>query len=297
MDVFLQQVKPLEVGSQAWLRSGQFVTLGTSRRADFRLHGDGSLPPICAHLEVRERDCVVTHAAAGASLLVVNGRAKPSAVLESGDIIRIGKAELRVRWELKAEDRDAESHLGKRDYTERTVATGVLEWSPDDGSDWPMRALIDQLSSPLCPLLIVNGKLAGDKVPAWVLREPDWYQAAPEEVRNEHSLHVLAERPIDELWEVYEPLHADGVATWAFSRGATQTVMSQAQIYLAWFARPGVLEQSLRRGSEMLVEGLFRPFWGFCFRPAGGGDWVYFGKPDSDPGEHGFSAPPIRRSH
>lgn len=295
MDIFLQQVKPAEVGAQAWLRSGQFVTLGTSRRADFRLHGDGSLPAICAHFEVREHDCVVTHAATGQSMLVVNGKVTPRAVLASGDSIRIGKAELQVRWESKAADPGSEPQAPRREYTERRVAAGAIEWAPTARSDWPMRVLLDQLSSTLCPLLMVNGKLGGDKVPAWVLREPDWYQAAPEEIRDEHSLHVLAERSIDELWEVYEPLDTEGVATWAFSRSTPQSVLAQAQIYLAWFARPGILEQSLQHGSNTFVENLFQPFWCFCFRPANGGAWVFIGRPDSEPEAFGMPGRPTRR--
>ena len=288
MNVFLRQLHLEGTGPQAWLRAGQFVTLGASPRADFQLVGDTSLPPICARLEVRSRDCVISHIAPGQTLISVAAKPTVTSVLRSGDKIRIGQSELEVVWEPSIKEADSTAPAIVRTYQQKTNEAKIPEWGPTLPGRWPMRQLLVQVPADLNSFLLVNGTAAGSHLSDMVSAEADLFVTAPPEVRAENSLHLLADRSFDDLWDVYHRAHDCDAAIWAFSYESPSTILAKAQPYLAWFAKPSILQLNLRHGSSMFLEGLFRPFVGFCFRPTGGDDWVLFARPGTKPHEFGL---------
>jgi len=275
VDVLMQQIRPSRPASRVWLRGGQWITIGASQRADFCLRGEAQLPPLCARLEVRESDCLITDISPTRPVLAVNGTPTVMTVLRSGDTIQ-PPADLPVII---------------RNFREEQTPSGVSKWSPTAESTWPMADVIVQLCQLRSPMLMANGRAGVRQMPRWLLEQEDHFAQVPEEIRREHSLQIVSDPPLKDVWEIYSPLHAAGAAIWALPDGPTVQTLADAKLYLAWFARPSILELNLLHGSRFFLEGLFKPFAGFCFRPSSGRDWVVYGKPGVPRDSFGFRRP------
>lgn len=289
VDVLMQQIVPPQPASRVWLRGGQWITIGASERADFRLPGEAELPPLCARLEVRESDCLITDISPARPVLSVNDTPTAMTVLASGDTIQIGQTILQVQWEMIQAPTDVPVTF--RDFREEQTPSGVSKWSPTAESTWPMADVVGQLYRSRSPMLMANGRAGGRQAPRWLLEQEDHFAQAPEEIRREHSLQIVSDLPLRDVWEIYSPLHATDAAIWALPDGPTVQTVADAKLYLAWFARPSILELNLQHGSPFFLEGLFKPFAGFCFRPSGGRDWVVYGRPGLTRDSFGFQRP------
>lgn len=285
----MQQIVPPQPASRVWLRGGQWITIGASERADFRIRGEADLPALCARLEVRENDCLITDISPTRPVVAVNGVPTAMTVLQSGDTIQIGQTELRVQWETIQSPTDVPSPI--REFREEQTHSGVSKWSPTAESTWPMADVIGQLCQSRSPMLMANGRAGGRLVPRWLLEQENHFAQAPEEIRREHSLQIVSDFPLKDVWEIYSPLHAADAAIWALPDGPTAQTLADAKLYLAWFARPSILELNLLHGSRFFLEGLFKPFAGFCFRPSSGREWVVYGKPGLTRDSFGFRRP------
>ena len=283
MEVVLEQVRPAMKNARTWLASGQKITLGASRWADFHLRGDPTLPAQCAELEVRDGDCFIYETAVSRSVLRIDGQASSGCALTNGATFRVGSIELRVHWEIRPEAQHPSAPpLPRFELLQVPLREGIKQLNAPESNPWPLHHLLRQLASH-CPLmLLVNGRGAGPALPVDIADSEDMYQHAPAEIRAEYSMHVVGDRAFEELWELYEPIADRDVCIWAAyaSEESLEDVLNKARLYLAWFAKPSILQFTLSKSNGEMAEKLMGPFLALCLPQSLAGQWVLY-SPDS----------------
>lgn len=119
-----------------------------------------------------------------------------------------------------------------------------------------LRSVIHWLAQDRNVTLFVNFRRAKAALPDWLSDEDDLYAEAPQEVREEHSLHAVGERDLDELWKLAESLKDRNACVWVFPKLEREELLKGLKLYLAWYARPSALKVQLEQGSKELAKGL-----------------------------------------
>lgn len=119
-----------------------------------------------------------------------------------------------------------------------------------------LRPVIRWLAEDRKVTLFVNFQRAKAALPDWLSEQDDLYAVAPQEVREDNSLHVVGDRELDELWNLAESLKDRDACVWVFSSFPHDELLKGLKLYLAWYARPSLLKMQFEQGSKELAKGL-----------------------------------------
>lgn len=281
MNIFLQQTKPDYEAFRGRIESGQRFTIGGSELANRKISHRQKLPDFCVVLEASDVGCTLTNVASRFVDVTVNGIPAHTATLKTGDVIRIGSAEFIVTWKQPSVTQTQPvAPPAKMTFIDRPFPSGLRQYHPGSTS-WTLSELVEQMSKKLTPVLFVNHKVARIRTSADTISLPDLFADAPDEIRNQHSLRAITDRPMNELVALSNSLQGRDASFWAFTTDSPSSAVKESKIYHAWFAMPSSLGLHLEKGSKVLAEGLTKHFAAFCLQPASGADWLIYRRPET----------------
>ena len=275
---------------------GQRVTVGASPNADLRLHLSFGLPGICLEVWHDIDRCLAENVSRDSELVTLNGYPLYSVgQLEHGDLLQIGSDSFAVVFLEQSTAAKAMPPAAVADSAplQRVVDTALkpvilnaatVRHEPVD-AEWRdidvLRNLIEQHQA----FLFANFQLAGVPVPDLDGVGDDLFEHAPDEVREIYSLHAITDMPPDQRLQIYDKIRDLDAAVWVVPDTDVETCLKDAKIYLAWFARPSVLEMSLQKSPEVFCAALLKPFKAVMLKPSSGCNWVMYTKADFDPAQ------------
>ena len=281
------------------INDGQEVTIGAAFECDLRLHISFGLPDISVKIRLEDALCVVENLTPDALLVLVNGQGVYGvAQLQDGDALQIGSdqfAVLRVPSEsvaakvaeTRAPGPPAAASIN-RGLEATAVNAAVSRHTPVDPR-WDEAEVLERLCDEHDAFLLANFRHASVDVPRVSVAGEDHYQEMPEEVRAIYSLHAITGASANKKLKIYDGLRDQDAAVWVLPEADIDLCLKDAQIHLAWFARPSVLEMTLQESPPMFIEALFKPFKAIIVKPQSGPQqWVMYTKADFDPVELGI---------
>ncbi len=278
---------------------GQRVTIGSSPDADLRLHLSFGLPAVCLEVWHETDRCIAENRTRNPDLVRLNGHPLYSvAQLETGDLLEIGSDSFAVVY---LDQTPAAPPVSPEAVplvpipdpvpSPRVISTVLKSVRMNDAAvrhepvdaEWSDMEVLRQLSDQHHAFLFVNFKHARVPLPDQVSIGEDLFEKAPKEIRQMYSLHAIGTASVDSKLQIYEKLRNLDSAVWAIPETNAETSLKDAKIYLAWFARPSVLEMSLQKSPEVFGASLLKPFKAVVLKPAKTHSWVMYCKADFDP--------------
>ncbi len=132
------------------------------------------------------------------------------------------------------------------------------------------------------PCILANFKRAGIPLPDGLRADDDLYAHAPEEIRREHSMHLVTLETGEKWLELVEELRARDALCMVFSTCEPAELLSKLKLYLAWFAEPRILSMQLRQGSRELAKGVMESLEAILVTAPGPADWSVYLRSDVD---------------
>lgn len=262
------------------LAKGKSITLGGGTECDVHLTPYFQMPDACARIW-HDDHRLVENLTRRTSIVLLNGRPLHGvALFENGDVLEIGVDQFRMTCredEAKATPRKSPptSPLATRepavpqisyDLNSTVVTPLVTKYSPVD-PNWRFADLAKHLFEDHPTILFANFRAAGIDPPAESVVGADLFRDAPEEIREEHSLHAIFNAPLEARMQWIEMLWEKDAAIVAISDGDIAKCLTDVKFLGGWLVRPSILEVTLTRGSRHLCEKLLSPFLGFVIRP------------------------------
>ena len=165
------------------------------------------------------------------------------------------------------------------------VRVAVVEYG------WPEMAVLAALRPHGAPLVFANFIAAGVEPPAALDAGDDLYESAPPEVRAEHSLHAVRPGSVVDTLRTHALLRGKDAEVWAVPRGSADDCLAAAKLFVAWLARPSVLDFALRESPPEFCEQLLVPFRCLLIPPpVDDGAFAAWAAPGFDPAELGLGA-------
>ena len=258
------------------LPKGKSITLGGGAGYDVQLTPYFQLPEVCARIW-HDDHCLVENLTRRTSIVLLNGRPLHSvALFENGDVLEIGVDQFRMSChDDKAKASPPTSPLAAREpavpkisyeLNSTVVSPSVARYSPVD-PHWRFADMAKQLFEEHPTILFANFRAAGIDPPAESVVGADLFRDAPDEIREEHSLHAIIDAPLEEWTQWVEMLWEKDAGIVAIPDGDIAKCLTDVKLLAGWFVRPSILEVTLTRGSRYLCEKLLSPFLGFVIHP------------------------------
>jgi len=278
------------------LAEGQRATLGAAVDADLTLRRSTGVPASCLVVWVEHGKCLAENVSRNPRLVTLNGQPLYSVgQLEKGDLLQIGHDQFTVVFQDETPlQRIAPTAVPVEAepprYVPSTVLNAVLlnaalsQHTPQD-SAWEFTDLLPWLVAEFDAFLLANFRHAGLSPTAAVETGQDLFEHAPDEVRDIYSLHAIGDVAVEQKLEVYERLQNRDATVWVVPEEDMAQSLEDAKIYLAWFARPSVLDMTLQKSPKEFTEGLLKPFKAIFLEGSNGSDWVMYTKADFDPAQ------------
>lgn len=130
---------------------------------------------------------------------------------------------------------------------------GICRYTLGSGVTYDVLARLGPLGQ---PYLLANFKQAGLPLPDGVNEEQDLFKSAPEEIRREHSLHLIGANDTDRWTEVFENLRGRNAMLVIFTLKPRDELVQGLRLYWAWYSKPQTLKMVFHEGSEHLTKGL-----------------------------------------
>jgi hypothetical protein len=138
---------------------------------------------------------------------------------------------------------------------------------------------IARLSSFGQPYLVANLEQAGLPLPTGVQADDDLFSQAPEEIRREHSLHLIGPDDRTTWHELIEKLRDKGALVVIFSKKSRDELVKDLRLYWAWYARPQTVKMVFEQGSENLAKGLMTGVEAVLTATAAAEGWSLYARP------------------
>jgi hypothetical protein len=106
------------------------------------------------------------------------------------------------------------------------------------------------------PCLVANFKQAGTPLPKGVRAEDDLFAKAPEEIRREHSLHLIGSDDAAPWLEVFENLRGRDALAVMFTKKPREELLQGLRPYWGWYSKPQTVKMVFEQGPENLAKGL-----------------------------------------
>ena len=158
----------------------------------------------------------------------------------------------------------------------------IVRHEPTD-AEWRDMDVLPQLIDQHHAFLFANFKHARIPVSDRIGAGDDLFENAPKEVREIYSLHTIGKATRDQKLGVYEKLRNLDAVVCAVPESDEETSLKDAKLYLAWFARPSVLEMSLQKSPETFCAALLKPFKMIVLKSSATNNWVMYSKADFNP--------------
>lgn len=277
-------------------------TLGAAADAGLQLRTSFGLPAVCLEVWMDRDKCLAQNVSGNSRLILLNGHLFYSVgQLEHGDLLEIGDEQFAVVYRDEtppepvvspvlpaAPEAEPEIEPAPKPYVPTTflnssaINSAVTRHEPRD-SQWEEVDVLKHLAGQFAAFVFANFRHAGARGPQADEFGDDLFQHAPEEVRAIYSLHAIGDVAVDQKLKVYAELKDRDAAVWVVPEDDLGTSVKDAKIYLAWFARPSVLEMTLQQSPRVFTEALLKPFRAIVLRSAVRQGWVMYTKSDFDP--------------
>ncbi len=258
------------------LPKGKSIMLGGGAGVDLRLTPYFQLPDNCARIW-HDDHCLVENLTRKTSIVLLNGRPLHTvALFEKGDVLQIGvdQFKLEIREDEATAPRQQVATSVEVPVTPKIsqalssaiVSPVVTRYAPVDAG-WKPADMLLQLFTQLPTILFANFRAAAMEPPAESVAGSDLFQAASDEIREQHSLHAIINGTPRERMEWVNLLGDKDAIIVAIPVGDVQKCLAESKLFGGWFVRPSILEVTLARGSRCLCEQLLRPFLGLVIPP------------------------------
>ena len=260
-------------GVQEWCRMGERLIFGSSAGTQTTVD-DTELGSQHFSIEARPDGCwLECHAP---HTVTVNGQLVNQTIrLRSDDCIRAGNTGFRIRIEndfVEEEFGEPEEIEQTLCYSQSTLKTGVVVLEASKPLATP-----SELVLPICrnysPFVLVNYRRARLELPPLLTEADDFFQQAPAEIRQEHSLHLVAATSCEEALEAYMPLRSLDAAQILFARKTREKLLDCLKFQFAWYASPGVFHFHMEAGTRDLARRILAGVDAVFAEPADGSGW------------------------
>ena len=271
------------------LPKGKSIMLGGGAGADVRLTPYFQMPDSCARIW-HDDHCLVENLTRKTSLVLLNGRPLHTvALFEKGDVLQIGVDQFNMSCR-EDEDKSPPPQPAKSAGTPATpqinyalgstvVSPAVTRHSPVD-PNWKSADMLRQLFTQQPTIVFANFRAAGIDPPAEAVAGADWFNDAPDEIREVHSLHAIVDGSPEERLQWVKTLGEKDAVLVAIPDGDIPMCLDSIKLFSGWFVRPSILEVTLTQGSRLLCEQLLRPFLGLIIQQNDSKpEWVVYSAP------------------
>ena len=255
------------------LPKGKSISLGGGAGCDVHLTPYFQMPDACARIW-HDDHRLVENLTRKTSIVLLNGRPLHGvALFENGDVLEIGVDQFRMTCrddEAKASPQAARQPAVPQisyDLGSTAVSPSVARHSPVDANR-RFADMLKQLFEVRPTILFANFRAAGIDLPAESMTGADLFREAPDEIREEHSLHAIIDAPLEERMQWVEMLWKKDAVIVAIPDGDIAKCLTDVKLLIGWFVRPSILEVTLTRGSRILCEKLLSPFLGLVIHAA-----------------------------
>lgn len=274
-------------------------TVGAAADVGLQLRSSFGLPAVCLEVWMEADKCLAQNVSGNARLILLNGHPFYSVgQLEHGDLLEIGDDQFAVVYRdetppepvvspvlpvaAEPEEVEPEPYVPATFLNSVAVNSAVMRHEPRD-AQWELVDVLKHLAEQFQAFVFANFRHAGARGPQGDEFGDDLFQHAPEEVRAIYSLHAIGDVAVGQKLKVYADLKDKDAAVWVVPEDDLETCVKDAKIYLAWFARPSVLQMTLQQSPRVFTEALLKPFRAIVLRSADDGSWVIYTKSDFDP--------------
>jgi hypothetical protein len=294
------------------------MLFGQGDRADFPVSGDGIA---AVHFAIEsDGQLVWVHRLADTTApVLVNEKPVEKAELRNGDTVTAGNTKVRIQIQGRNRDKPVQKTpppapprvaTPQSQIVPRDLPTGLTMYH-DPGLGTSLATVLELLQLRFAPLLIANFRLAGVNPPDWIAANDDLLAAAPAEVTDQHSLHLLAAEdiplpdgnlsPLDSrgpqraaLLELYHQLRPHAAAILAFAKASKSDVTKSIGFRRGFYCSADSLEMFLARGSRELARSLVDGMHAILIARNGDLHWTLYANPTlaPTPAEVGLAAKP-----
>lgn len=271
------------------LPKGKSITLGGGAGCDVNLTPYFQMPDVCARIW-HDDHCLVENLTRRTSIMLLNGHPLHSvALFENSDVLEIGVDQFRMTCrDDEAKASPPKSPLPAPDpavpqisceLRSTVVSPSVTRHSPVD-PNWRLAEMLKQLFEVHPTILFADFRAAGIDPPAESVAGADLFREAPDEIREEHSLHAIIHGSPDERLEWAQVLGEKDAGIVAIPEGEIARCLAEVRPLSGWLVRPSSLEVTLNAGSRILCDRLLAPFLGLVIHPRETGpEWVLYSSP------------------
>ena len=249
-------VEVRRTGERKWLRANEKITIGRSPTAQVEIN-DPQMAAEHFKISVEPDGCWLE--CLTDQQVQVNGVAASQHELQDQDLVVAGESEFAITIEGQSTATEAENTAPPYQYSKFHLPTGCLLFQSSDPLDQPT-ILTSDLADSRQIFVLANYTAAGIKKPESLADGSDLFHSAPEEIRDEHSLFLLAAKNADSAWQDYEPLRGSDAALIGFCTKSKEEVLKDLKFHFAWFSKPSILKFQMQDGTKQLVQQLLNVF-------------------------------------
>ena len=143
-----------------------------------------------------------------------------------------------------------------------------------------LKSVVEWLGKKRTAALFVDFRRTELSLPTGLSEKDDLFAEAPEDVRDEYSLHAVSDADLGKLWDLADQVRERDTCVWVFSDLPVRDLLNGLKVYLAWYARPSVLRAQLEHGPKRLVNGLLSGVHAVLLDVPGDEDYHVFANPE-----------------
>lgn len=263
---------------------GDEVLFGTTSECQVQLLAGYEGAKIVAAISLDPEDgCLLRNTTQDPTLVLVDGAPVYSIFkLEDGDLLDVAGDQFRVLIPRFSEQPPTpvvvappveipEPVIPKSSY-ELEKISGTTEFSSFGPADnlWSLDEVLDALLVKPGAFVFANFRGAKSRPGSGLETGEDLLSAAPEEIREMFSLHVIAEGELDQKKMVFRQLAARDCAVIVLPEvGDAQACVKSLKLYYGWLTKPSVLDFTLLKGSKSLTTEILKPIQLFLIAEIG----------------------------
>ncbi len=286
---------------QIQLLANQSVTIGKSDEAEHPIYMAAGLDDVHFRVATTDEECWLTNLALEFTSTWLNGSPVRENELHDGDQILAGGIVFHVMLsdgELTSATPprrvvDAAPALSQS-YQHRIGRCGLHEYHGDADDLRTEDVMLAIHSRHIFLYLLINFKAAGRALPSPLAADDDLFQHAPAEIRQEHSMHLVASHDIEQTLQLFSDLSQQDAVVCVLTDKQPGEFLRDNKLFMAWFARPSLLGFHLSNASDEFIGRLMSNVHGVLMESPGKSSWTLTTNPKlvADWKGLGFAVPP-----
>ena len=253
---------------------GDEVLFGTTSECQVQLLAGYEEAEIVAAISLDPEDgCLIRNTTQDPTLVLVDGAPVYSIFkLEDGDLLDVAGDQFRVLIPRFSEQPPApvvvappveipEPEIPKSSYELERISgtTAFSSFGPADNL-WSLDEVLDALLVKPGAFFFANFRGAKSRPGSGLEIGEDLLSAAPEEIREMFSLHMVAEGELAQKKMAFRQLAARDCAVIVLPEGGdSQACVKALKLYYGWLTKPSVLDFTLLKGSKSLTTEILKP--------------------------------------